>query len=85
MRRIVTLLIAAAVLLMSAGAFAQDDGGDTKSKFYDFEDMLVDGQIKRPDMERMDVQGNAKFDRLLDLKKSFLSKVQESTAEGALR
>lgn len=85
MRRIVTLLIAVAVLLMSAGAFAQDGGGEEKSKFYDFEDMLVDGQIKRPDMERMDVQGNAKFDRLLDLKKSFLSKVQESTAEGALR
>jgi hypothetical protein len=84
MKRLTALLIGAFVVLMSTGAFAQDGGDGTKSKFYDFNDMLVDGELKTPDVQRMDARGQAKFKRLLDLKKSFLPKVQESTEEDAL-
>lgn len=83
MRRFLALTIALAVFLLSASAFAQDDG--TKSKFYDFDDMLVDGQLKTPDIQRMEARGKAKFERLRNLKKSFLPKVQESTEESALK
>lgn len=86
MRRFTTVLVAIVIALMSASAFAQDGGGgETKSKFYDFDDMLVDGKLKTPDIHRTEARGQAKFKRLLDLKKSFLPKVQESTEEDALK
>ena len=86
MRRFTTVLVAIVIALFSLSAFAQDGGdGGTKSKFYDFDDMLVDGELKTPDIHRSEARGQAKFKRLLDLKKSFLPKVQESTEEDALK
>ncbi len=86
MRRFSAILCALAIAMMSASAFAQDDGGgDQKSKFYDFDDMMVDGELKTPDVHRTKARGEAKFQRLLDLKKSFLPKVQQSTEEDALK
>jgi hypothetical protein len=86
MRKITAMMIGLAVALASASAFAQDDGdGEQKSKFYDFDDMMVDGELKTPDVERMEARGEAKFKRLLELKKSFLPKVQDSTEEDALK
>ncbi len=92
MRRLIMLIAGIAVLLLSAPAVAQDNqgggggdgGGDEKSKFYDFGDMVVDGELQTPEVQRTEARGQAKFERLLDLKKSFLSKVQESTEEEAL-
>lgn len=90
MRKIVAILVAVFVSFVGISAFAQDEGeggedGGEKSKFYDFEDMMVDGELKTPDVERMEARGQAKFKRLLDLKKSFLPKVQNSTEEDALQ
>lgn len=86
MRKIAAMMVGLAVALASASAVAQDDdGGGEKSKFYDFDDMMVDGELKTPDVERMEARGEAKFKRLLDLKKSFLPKVQDSTEEDALK
>jgi len=87
MRMIVAAFVALSVVFASAGAFAQEGGGGdggSKSKFYDFDDMMVDGELKTPDVERMEARGEAKFKRLLELKKSFLPKVQDSTEEDAL-
>lgn len=89
MRKIAAAMVAIAMVFASAGALAQDDeggdGGGQKSKFYDFDDMMVDGELKTPDVERMEARGEAKFKRLLELKKSFLPKVQDSTEEDALK
>ncbi|MFP4599329.1 MAG: hypothetical protein ACLFVJ_13810 [Persicimonas sp.] len=84
MRKIIGLLVVLAFVLTSASVFAQD-GGEDRSKFYDFDDMLVDGQLKTPDMIKMDGKGEAKFERLLDIKKSFMPKIKESTEEAALQ
>jgi hypothetical protein len=83
MRRIAAFLIAASLVLVSASAFAQDD--DTRSRFYDFDNMLIDGQFQTPDMMRYQARERAQFQRLLDLKKSFLPKIQETTEETALQ
>lgn len=82
MRRLIVLLVTAAFLLSSAAAFAQDG---ERSKFYDFDDMLVDGQLRTPDMIKNQARGKAQFERLLDLKKSFVPKIRESTEEAALQ
>lgn len=46
-----------------------------KSKFYDFSDQLIDGEIRKPTALYTDARQKAKFDRLLRLKKSFLPKL----------
>ncbi|MEZ4461259.1 MAG: hypothetical protein R3E66_16380 [bacterium] len=43
MRRVIGSFAALAVLLSATAAFAQDD---VKTKFYNFDDMLIDGQLK---------------------------------------
>lgn len=69
-------------MVFSASAFAQED---TKSKFYNFDDMLIDGQLKTPDLLKTQAREKAKFKRLLSLKKSFLPKIRETAEEQALQ
>jgi hypothetical protein len=53
----------------------------TKSKFYDFGDQVIDGEIKTPQFLYMDARLKAKFDRLLKLKKSFLPRLYITSKE----
>jgi hypothetical protein len=80
-------LLASMVLLglgmVSATAVAQDD--DLKTKFYDFDDMLIDGEIKKPEGFVYGALEKAKFDRLLSLKKSFLPRIEETAKDDALK
>jgi len=46
-----------------------------KSKFYDFGDQMIDGEIKKPTGQYINSRERARFDRLLNLKKSFLPKM----------
>ena len=52
----------------------------TKSKFYDFSDQLIDGEIKRPTALYMDTRQEVKFQRLLKLKRNFLGPYLNKTA-----
>ena len=83
------LFVCAAVVLglglVSTTAFAQDDGDDVKTKFYDFDDMLIDGEFKKPEGFVYGAVEKAKFDRLLSLKKSFLPRIEETAKSDALR
>ena len=46
-----------------------------KSKFYDFNEQVIDGEIRKPTSVYIDARQRAKFERLLSLKKSFLPKL----------
>ena len=46
-----------------------------KSKFYDFNEQLIDGEVKKPTTLYTDARQQVRFDRLLKLKKSFLPKL----------
>ena len=52
-----------------------------KSKFYDFNEQLIDGEIKKPTTLYTDSRERVKFDRLLKLKKSFLPKLFSTAKE----
>lgn len=80
------IFVAVLMVTMALGgqAFAQDDG-EERARFYDFENMLIDGEFRSPDLMQMEGRGQAQFDRLLNLQTSFLPKVQESSEEPALR
>lgn len=45
---------------------------DARSKFYDFNEQVIDGEIRKPTALYVDARARAKFDRLMRLKKSFL-------------
>ena len=52
-----------------------------RSKFYDFDQQLIDGEIKKPTALYTDGRERVKFDRLLSLKKSFIRKLLLTSKE----
>ncbi len=88
MKKIIAVMLAAAVVGFAPNAFAQDEGGEggeTRSKFYNFDDMLIDGQFRKPDIMKSKAREKASFRRLSSLKKDFLHKVVETSEEPALQ
>ena len=56
-----------------------------KSKFYDFSDQLIDGQIQKPTTLYTDAREKVKFERLLKLKKSFLPQLYDTAKESVFK
>tara|TARA_A100001515_G_scaffold128307_1_gene114468 strand:+ start:398 stop:673 length:276 start_codon:yes stop_codon:yes gene_type:complete len=52
-----------------------------KSKFYDFNEQVIDGEIKKPTALYTDSKRKVKFDRLLKLKKSFIPDLMKTAEE----
>lgn len=69
-----------AAFVMPAMA-AEPAKGGVKSKFYDFSDQLIDGDIKKPTTLFTDARQRVKFDRLLKLKKSFMEPMLQTAKE----
>ena len=80
MRRVVRIFLAVVFGLgvVSSGA-AWAKKGQLKSKFYDFSDQLIDGEIKKPRTLYTEVRQQAKFSKLLKLQKHFLNKLDDTT------
>ena len=82
MKRLIhAAVLVVAVIGLSAPAFAAPPAGNVKSKFYDFSDQLIDGEIRKPTALYTDARQKAKFDRLLRLKKSFLPAMFQTSKE----
>ena len=71
------------ILLIFLPFLAQADS--PKTKFYDFDDLLINGEYKKPQIMYTDTQAKIKFERLLKLKKDFLKKLQETKRDTSLR
>ena len=56
-----------------------------KVKFYNFDDLLIDGQYKKPQLLYTDAKQKVRFERLLKLKKDFLPKLKETRVDPVLR
>ena len=52
-----------------------------KAKFYDFNEQIIDGELKKPTTLYTDSRQRVKFDRLLKLKKSFMPKLFDTAKE----
>lgn len=72
------------VMLTVATVLAEPKKG-TKTKFYNFDDLLIDGKIKKPQVLYTDARQKVKFEKLLKLKKSFLPKLINSRKDPTLR
>jgi len=66
------------VFIISFWAFDVLSKPPIKSKFYDFSDQMIDGEIRKPTALYTDARQKARFERLLKLKKSFLPQLFQS-------
>jgi hypothetical protein len=76
-----TSLLIGLILVLSQFAHAQD----TNTKFYNFDDLLINGAYQKPAVLLTDSRKKLKFDKLLDLKRDFLYRVKESAKDKSLR
>ena len=56
-----------------------------KTKFYDFDDLLINGEYKKPQIMYTDTRTKVKFERLLKLRKDFIQKLRDSKRDTSLR
>ena len=70
-------------IFLSGSVFAQ--GKLTKTKFYNFDDLLINGQYKKPQVLYTDARQKVQFEKLLKLKKDFLLKLKATQKDVALR
>ena len=75
------LIIAFAFLIFFVGSPRAASKSSPKTKFYDFNEQLVDGQISKPTALYTDARQKVKFDRLIRLKKSFLKDLFSTAKE----
>ena len=67
------------IILSTLSAFAAPPS--ERSKFYDFNDQVIDGEIRRPTGLYTNTREGARFNRLLRLKRSFLPNLFATSKE----
>jgi len=70
------IIFSAAALTLST-AYASTP----KIKFYDFQNQLIDGEVKGPSALYIDRRTGVRFNRLMKLKKSFIKILLKSSKE----
>ena len=80
-----TALILCLFILFCSNSLAQDANKSKKVKFYNFDDLLIDGKIKKPQVLYTDSRQKVKFERLLKLKKDFIPKLKDTRRDPALK
>ena len=73
------------MLLMFVSCSVAAKGDDVKVKFYNFDDLLIDGKVKKPQVLYTDARQKVKFERLLKLRKDFIPKLKETKKDATLR
>ena len=79
MKKTLTILF---TLLTLCGNVLADE---PKTKFYDFEDLVINGEYKKPQVLYIDSDSQVRFERLLKLKKNLLIKLRETKTDNSLR
>lgn len=85
MKRFLVGVFVSGLLVAATVSLANAQETDVKSKFYDFSDQIIDGEIKKPTTLFTDARQKVKFDRLLRLKKSFLPAILETSKESVFK
>ena len=78
LRGVVAVLVCFIIAALAGEALADQPA---RSKFYDFNEQLIDGEIKRPTTLYTDSRQRVKFDRLLRLKRSFMPELFKTAKE----
>ncbi len=81
MKSYIKLILSISVTILIVFSTSNVFSKEPKSKFYDFNEQLIDGERKKPTTLFTDARQKVKFDRLLKLKKSFLPKLFKTAKE----
>ena len=83
MRKVLTRVTFFTVVFMmvASTALTVPPKNKARSKFYDFNEQIIDGEIKKPTTLYTNARERVKFDRLLKLKKSFLPQLFDTAKE----
>jgi len=82
LKYLISLLVFVFIILNTTAISMADR---PRAKFYDFNDQLIDGEIKKPTTLYTDARDKVKFDRLLRLKKSFLPDLFDTAKESVFK
>ncbi len=85
MKALILFVMIGAPVIAAAQDAPPAAGGDVKTKFYNFDDLLIDGQYKKPEVLYTDARQRVKFERLLKLKKDFLPSLKATAKDASLR
>ena len=66
-------------------SLADELSGKTKTKFYNFDDLLINGEYKKPQILYTDSKQKVRFEKLLKLKKDFLFQLKKTIKDPSLR
>ena len=78
LRTLLTIIL----LTAASTAMAQDE---TKTKFYNFDDLLINGEYQKPQVLYTDSKKKMKFEALLSLKKQFIKRLKDTAKDSSLR
>jgi hypothetical protein len=78
-------LWAVILLIFSVQVMAKPKNPSLKTKFYNFDDLLINGEYKKPQILYIDQKQKVKFERLLKLKKDFLPNLKNTEKDPSLR
>ena len=78
---IVLIIVSLMILLLFTWFSTTSYAKSPKAKFYDFNEQIIDGEVKRPTTLYTDARDKVKFERLLRLKKSFMDKLYDTSKE----
>tara|TARA_R100001510_G_scaffold57710_1_gene67055 strand:+ start:524 stop:766 length:243 start_codon:yes stop_codon:yes gene_type:complete len=73
------------VIILTLFSFSVYANPATKTKFYNFDDLLINGEYKKPQILYTDARQKVRFERLLKLKKDFLPKLKNTKRDPSLR
>lgn len=82
MKNLLATLVVGAIVVVGGSAMAQDE--EVQTRFYDFNDMLIDGELQRPEGAMMSERESARFESLLNLDQSFVEEIEKGAEESAL-
>lgn len=86
MKEVFFLVLKVLLLLALASTFVLgQEKSKSKTKFYNFDDLLINGEYKRPQVLWTDSRQKVKFEKLLKLKKDFLPKLESTKKDPSLR
>ena len=93
MKRFLAAVFLVGLLGSGTAALAQDKtesakstgSGKVREQHYNFDDMLIDGDYKKPNVAMFKGRDKVRFTRLLKLKKSFLPAMLRSARTTALK
>jgi len=80
-----TLIFLTLLLIIGTQVMAEPKSNGKKVKFYNFDDLLINGEYKKPQVLYTDSRQKVRFERLLKLKKDFLPKLLNTRQDPALK